>query len=100
MSIPMSAARTWASRISSRLSLAALVALLAAFSPLAVSAEKGGGEANLRLPDLSSVSFLGVNGHNLLLWGILICIFGLAFGMVIYMRLKNMPVHHSMREIS
>ena len=32
--------------------------------------------------------------------GILFCIFGLGFGMVIYMRLKNLPVHRSMREIS
>ena len=32
--------------------------------------------------------------------GILFCIFGLGFGMVIYTRLKNLPVHRSMREIS
>jgi K(+)-stimulated pyrophosphate-energized sodium pump len=78
--------------------LAALL-LLAAPTMRAAQAE-GGGEANLRLPDLSSVSFLGMNGHKLLLFGILICIFGLAFGMTIFMRLKNMPVHKAMREIS
>ena len=61
-----------------------------------------GGEASLKLPDLSSVSFLNgaIDGHRLLLIGILFCIFGLGFGMVIYMRLKNLPVHRSMREIS
>jgi K(+)-stimulated pyrophosphate-energized sodium pump len=59
-----------------------------------------GGEANLKLPDLSSVQFLGVDGHKLLLWGLLFCLFGLAFGMTIYVRLKNLPVHRSMREIS
>src|SRR3989454_2298061 len=32
--------------------------------------------------------------------GILFCIFGLGFGLVIYTRLKNMPVHRAMREIS
>ncbi len=58
------------------------------------------GEANLKLPDLSSVQFMGVNGHRLLLWGILFCVLGLAFGLFIYTRLKNMPVHRSMREIS
>jgi K(+)-stimulated pyrophosphate-energized sodium pump len=58
------------------------------------------GEANLRLPDLSSVSFLGMTGHNLLLIGILFCFFGLLFGLVIYMQLKNLPVHRAMREIS
>src|ERR1700693_4817453 len=63
-------------------------------------AEAGGGEANLKLPGLSSVSFLGVDGHTLLLYGILFCVLGLAFGMVIYMRLKNLPVHRAMREVS
>src|ERR1019366_2851976 len=54
-----------------------------------------GGEAALKLPDLSSVSFLGVNGHSLLMIGLLFCVFGLGFGMVIFMRLKNLPVHRS-----
>src|SRR5664280_1309302 len=56
--------------------------------------------AALRLPDLSSVRFLGLTGHNLLLIGLLFCAFGLLFGMAIYMQLKNLPVHRSMREIS
>ena len=59
-----------------------------------------GGEANLVIPDLSSVEFLGVNGHTLLMSGILISALGLLFGLVIYSRLKNLPVHQSMREIS
>jgi K(+)-stimulated pyrophosphate-energized sodium pump len=59
-----------------------------------------GGEAALKLPDLSSVSFLGMDGHRLLMIGLLFCVFGLGFGMVIFMRLKNLPVHRSMREIS
>jgi K(+)-stimulated pyrophosphate-energized sodium pump len=62
--------------------------------------EPAGGEANLTLPDLSSVSFLGVDGHKLLLFGILFCVFGLAFGLTIYQRLKHLPVHRAMREIS
>jgi len=41
-----------------------------------------------------------MDGHNLLLIGILFCIFGLGFGLAIYMRLKNLPVHRAMREIS
>jgi K(+)-stimulated pyrophosphate-energized sodium pump len=63
---------------------------------------EAGGEASLKLPDLSSVSFLNgaIDGHKLLLIGILFCLFGLGFGMVIFMRLKNLPVHRSMREIS
>ena len=62
--------------------------------------DETGGEAALRLPDLSSVSFLGIDGHRLLMIGLLFCVFGLAFGMVIFVRLKNLPVHRSMREIS
>jgi len=63
---------------------------------------EAGGEAALKLPDLSAVTFLNgaIDGHRLLLIGILFCLFGLGFGMVIYMRLKNLPVHRSMREIS
>ena len=59
-----------------------------------------GGEANLTLPDLSSVSFLGIDGHKLLMIGLVFCAAGLIFGLAIYMRLKNLPVHRSMREIS
>jgi K(+)-stimulated pyrophosphate-energized sodium pump len=85
--------------------ISAVVALLtlgAAASFAQPSSEAPGGEASLKLPDLSQVSFFNgaINGHNLLLIGILFCIGGLLFGMVIYMRLKNLAVHHSMREIS
>jgi K(+)-stimulated pyrophosphate-energized sodium pump len=60
-----------------------------------------GGEATLVLPDLGQVKFLsGIPGNTLLLVGIAVCILGLAFGLVIYRQLKNMPVHRSMREIS
>ena len=80
--------------------LAAVVAA-GATAALAQPAEAGG-EASLKLPDLSQVSFFNgaIDGHRLLLIGILFCIFGLAFGMAIYMRLKNLPVHRAMREIS
>ena len=60
----------------------------------------GGGEANLILPDLSTVNFLGINGHTLLTYGLFFCAGGLLFGLVIYQQLKNLPVHKSMREIS
>jgi K(+)-stimulated pyrophosphate-energized sodium pump len=64
--------------------------------------EAAGGEAALKLPDLSQVSFFNgaIDGHKLLLIGIVFCVFGLGFGMAIYMRLKNLAVHRSMREIS
>src|SRR5258708_24934746 len=73
-----------------------------AATALAQAAPEAGGEAALNLPDLSQVSFFNgaIDGHRLLMVGILFCIFGLGFGMVIFMRLKNLPVHRSMREIS
>ena len=74
--------------------------LLALFGAVSALADQAGGEANLKLPDLSQVTFLGIDGHKLLLFGIVICIFGLGFGLAIYSRLKNLPVHKSMREIS
>ena len=80
------------------------VALIAwaVLSPMALAQEpsEAGGEASLKLPDLSSVNFLGMNGHNLLLIGLLFCAGGLLFGLVIYMQLKSMPVHRVMREVS
>ncbi len=67
---------------------------------VAFAQEKGGGEANLVLPDLRSVNFFGMNGHALLMIGLLFCVGGWLFGLVIYTQLKNLPVHRSMREMS
>jgi K(+)-stimulated pyrophosphate-energized sodium pump len=81
---------------------ATVAALLGLLVPTFASAQEqgGGGEANLVLPDLSSVSFFGITGHNLLMIGLLFCAAGLLFGLVIYQQLKNLPVHRSMREMS
>src|SRR5687767_3416496 len=85
-------------------SLVALLVTLAfaSFGTSSVFAQShGGGEANLILPDLSSVTFFGgINGHNLLLAGIVVCMLGLLFGLAMYMNLKRLPVHRAMREIS
>jgi hypothetical protein len=51
--------RTW------NVNLASALLLLTAGHALAQPAEAGG-EAALKVPDLSTVSFLGMNGHNLL----------------------------------
>jgi len=66
------------------------------------SQEQTGGEANLRLPDLSQATFFdgAVGGRSLLLWGLIVVALGLLFGLVIYQQLKNLPVHKSMLEIS
>ncbi|MBS1827326.1 MAG: sodium/proton-translocating pyrophosphatase, partial [Acidobacteria bacterium] len=73
--------------------------LAAGVTPL--SAQHAGGEANLILPDLSKATFLGgIDGRTFLMIGLLVCVLGLAFGLVIYKQLQNMPVHSSMLEIS
>ena len=62
---------------------------------------RAGGEANLIIPDLSQVSFLGgIHGRSLLMGGLLVCALGLLFGLVMYSQLKRMAVHQSMREVS
>jgi K(+)-stimulated pyrophosphate-energized sodium pump len=80
--------------------VAAFLFLLAGAAFAHNAPEAPSGEASLKLPDLSQVTFLGIDGHKLLLFGILFCIFGLAFGMTIFKRLKGLPVHRAMREIS
>jgi len=100
--------RTWTAHMASvgrgiaKTSIAIATLLFVSTCALAQPAEAGGGEAALKLPDLSSVSFLNgaIDGHKLLLIGILFCFFGLGFGLAIYMRLKNLPVHRAMREVS
>jgi len=79
-----------------RFGVAALVALLSSAGARA----QEGGEAALKVPDLSQVTFLGIDGHKLLLFGIVFCVFGLIFGLAIYSRLKGMPVHKSMLAVS
>src|ERR1035438_6759587 len=97
--------RTWLAGISSLRSrfakAGAACALLTLLSAACASAQENTvGEAALKLPDLSQVTFLGMNGHKLLTIGILFCFFGLIFGLAIYSHLKNLPVHRSMREVS
>ena len=99
-----------------RRTLPIVLALLfaVAFGPLATSSafaqetgaaaaapqQAAGGEANLIIPDLNSVQIMGLPGGKLLVWGLVVCALGLLFGLVMYSRLKNLPVHQSMREVS
>ena len=66
----------------------------------ATQTHQPGGEANLLMPDLSQVKFMGIDGHTLLSFGLIVCVLGLIFGLVIYSQLKNLPVHRAMLEIS
>ena len=76
----------------------AALGLMALLSPATAFAS----EASLKIPDLAGpeVRFMGMTGYSLLLWGLLICVAGLVFGVVIYGQLKRLPVHRSMLEVS
>ncbi|MCX5792521.1 MAG: sodium-translocating pyrophosphatase [Elusimicrobia bacterium] len=77
-----------------------LKTLAAAAALLMTSAPAFASEAELIIPDLSSVSFLGMTGHNLLLGGLVICVLGMLFGLLQSMQISKLPVHKSMKDIS
>jgi K(+)-stimulated pyrophosphate-energized sodium pump len=79
----------------------ALLILLALCAPM-MAQEQGGGEANLKLPNLNSAPpFMGgVAGRSLLMGGLVVSALGLVFGLIIFFKLRNMPVHSSMKEVS
>jgi K(+)-stimulated pyrophosphate-energized sodium pump len=77
-----------------------LLLLIAPGSGFAQAPGQSGGEAHLILPDLSQGTFVGIGGRTLLMGGLLICALGLVFGLITYVRLRDLPVHDSMREVS
>jgi K(+)-stimulated pyrophosphate-energized sodium pump len=79
---------------------AALSALAAQEPAQGVPAHRPGGEVNLLLPDLNQGNFLGLTGHKILLFGLVVCVLGLLFGLMSYSHVKKLPVHRSMAEIS
>ncbi|HSV74810.1 MAG TPA: sodium-translocating pyrophosphatase [Chthonomonadales bacterium] len=83
--------------------LAPMLALL--LGVLAVSAQPayGGAEAKLVLPNLfdkDQATFLGTSGGNLLVIGLFVAAAGMLFGLWAYMKLRALPVHRAMLEIS
>lgn len=61
-----------------------------------------GSEADLPIPDMreSFFSTLGMSGWHLLLWGIILVLLGFAFGIYQYARIRKIPAHKSMLEVS
>src|SRR4051812_24639296 len=80
--------------------MAVLFFLLLPLCGFAQEPAGGGGEAQLILPDLSQGTFLGTSGRTLLMGGLGVCVLGLLFGFMTYTRLRDLPVHSSMREVS
>ncbi len=88
-------------RVALKLASGAAFVAVSAISAFAQEAHRPGGEANLKLPDLSQVSFMGgTSGRTLLMIGIGVSLLGMVFGLMIYTQLKKMAVHKSMLEIS
>ena len=75
--------------------LSALMILLAAGAAFA-------GEADIKVPDLTQVSFLGgsLAGLTILNVGLLICVIGMGFGIMQYVQTKNLPAHKAMLDVS
>ena len=80
--------------------LPALLVLALAIALPGAAQAAAGGEASLKIPDLGQSNVAGMSGRTLLMLGLGVCVLGLAFGLVIYGQLKNLPVHESMREMS
>lgn len=65
-----------------------------------VPEHRPGGEVNLQLPDLHQGDFLGFTGHQILLSGLVVCVLGLLFGLLSYARVRKLPVHRAMADVS
>jgi K(+)-stimulated pyrophosphate-energized sodium pump len=93
--------RRVARRAPALLALALLFALVLPTAALADTAgHTPGGEVNLKLPSLEQGDFFGLNGHQFLMGGLLVCVLGLLFGLYTYVAVKKLPVHTSMADIS
>lgn len=66
-----------------------ILALLTGFAAQAMASE-----AELKVPELSSQQ------NGLLMWGLLICVLGMAFGTYQFLKVKKLPAHKSMLDIA
>lgn len=76
--------------------------IAAMFAPIFFSSFALASEASLKMPDLDVVfnMFGGVGGRTLLASGLVVGALGIVFGLVEFMRIKNLAAHKSMLDIS
>jgi K(+)-stimulated pyrophosphate-energized sodium pump len=77
--------------------------LLAATAlPLVSASSLHASEADIKIPDLSSITFLGgqLSGPTILYIGLAVCAIGVLFGWLQYVQTRNLPVHKSMGDVS
>jgi K(+)-stimulated pyrophosphate-energized sodium pump len=75
---------------------------LAALATLAATPALHASEADIKIPQLNTVSFFGgaLSGHAVLMIGLVVCLFGIVFGWMQYIQTRNLPVHASMGGVS
>jgi K(+)-stimulated pyrophosphate-energized sodium pump len=86
-----------------RLALTAAGLLAAVAAMLALPANVMASELDLKIPVIDThYSLFGaaVSGHALLLFGLLVCLLGMGFGMVMFNQVKGLPAHKSMLDVS
>src|SRR3982751_7136909 len=67
-----------------------------------VSTNARASEADIKIPDLSQVSFFNgsLSGTNVLMIGLAVCVVGVIYGWLQYIQTKNLQVHASMSAVS
>ncbi len=73
-------------------------AALAAVVPSTLCAS----EADIKIPDLSQVTFFNgsLSGMNVLMMGLVVCVLGTIYGWIQYIQTRNLQVHESMAAVS
>jgi K(+)-stimulated pyrophosphate-energized sodium pump len=76
--------------------------LLSSFMFLLLAGTAFAGEADIKLPDLTQISFLGgsLAGLTILNVGLVVCLIGMIFGIMQYVQTKNLPAHKAMLDVS
>jgi K(+)-stimulated pyrophosphate-energized sodium pump len=76
--------------------------LLSGVMSLLIAGTAFAGEADIKLPDLTTISFLGgaLSGIMILNVGLVVCLIGMIFGVLQYLQTKNLPAHKAMLDVS
>jgi K(+)-stimulated pyrophosphate-energized sodium pump len=71
-------------------------------SPFLMTPLAFAGEADIKIPDLTQISFMGgsLGGLTILNVGLVICAIGMIFGWWQYNQTKNLPAHQAMLDVS
>ena len=83
------------------MSLFGVSAFAQGLTPAAATPHHGGGEDSLVIPEqIDTLQFFGMAASHLLLLGLIVSALGVVFGLVVFVQLKNAPLHKAMLEVS